>query len=77
MLREAVGEAGGSEVKNLGDGLMAAFPSAVDALSCAVSIQQAVSRHNMRPGADRFTVRVGLHVGEPIRTRPTSSGCRS
>ncbi|MBV9664041.1 MAG: AAA family ATPase, partial [Actinobacteria bacterium] len=67
MLREAVSEAGGSEVKNLGDGLMAAFPSAVDALSCAVAIQQAVARHNARALDRQFTVRVGLHIGEPIR----------
>ncbi|HZQ86716.1 MAG TPA: BTAD domain-containing putative transcriptional regulator [Acidimicrobiales bacterium] len=67
MLREAVTEAGGSEVKNLGDGLMAVFPSAVDALSCAVAIQQAVARHNARSVDRQFAVRVGLHIGEPIR----------
>jgi tetratricopeptide (TPR) repeat protein len=46
---------------------MVAFPSAVNALSCAVGIQQAVYRHNSRQGDDRLRVRVGLHVGEPIR----------
>jgi adenylate cyclase len=46
---------------------MAAFPSAVDALGCAVAIQQAVARHNRRGGDQGFVVRVGLHVGEPIR----------
>ena len=66
LLRDAVDVAGGSEVKNLGDGLMAVFPSAVDALGCAVAIQQAVARHNRRAGEQRFAVRVGLHVGEPI-----------
>jgi adenylate cyclase len=46
---------------------MVAFPSAVEATSCAIEIQQAVHRHNARLGDDRLQVRVGLNVGEPIR----------
>ena len=57
----------GQEVKNLGDGLMVAFPSVVEAVGCAIAIQQAVHRHNARQADDRLQVRVGLHVGEPIR----------
>ena len=66
LLREAVSARGGHEVKNLGDGLMVVFPSALDALACAVAIQRAVEEHNQR-GKGPFTVRVGLQVGEPIR----------
>src|SRR5438067_4046840 len=66
LLRDAVTNAGGEEVKNLGDGLMTVFPSAVEAVRCAVSMQQAVQRHNEH-GNDPLSVRVGLHVGEPIR----------
>ena len=67
LLREAVASRGGEEVKNLGDGLMVVFSSAVEAIGCAVAIQQAVGRHNEQPGAVPFQVRVGLHVGEPVR----------
>jgi class 3 adenylate cyclase/DNA-binding CsgD family transcriptional regulator len=67
ILREAVTAAGGHEVKNLGDGLMVAFESAVAAVDCAVAIQRAVERHNRGHPARRLDVRVGLHVGEPIR----------
>jgi class 3 adenylate cyclase/tetratricopeptide (TPR) repeat protein len=67
LLRDVATGYSGEEVKNLGDGLMVAFPSVVNALSCAVGIQQAVYRHNAREGDDRLRVRVGLHVGEPIR----------
>jgi class 3 adenylate cyclase len=67
LLRDVAAAHGGQEVKNLGDGLMVAFPSAVNAVGCAIGIQQAVHRHNTREGDERLRVRVGLHVGEPIR----------
>lgn len=67
LLREAVAGAGGQEVKNLGDGLMVAFESAVAGVDCAVAIQRAVERHNRGRSAEPLAVRVGLHVGEPIR----------
>ena len=59
LLRDVVTAHGGQEVKNLGDGLIVAFPSAVNAVSCAIGIQQAVHRHNARQGDDRLQVRVG------------------
>ncbi|HWW53946.1 MAG TPA: BTAD domain-containing putative transcriptional regulator, partial [Acidimicrobiales bacterium] len=67
MLRDSIAAAGGAEVKNLGDGLMVVFSGAVDALSCAVSIQQAVAKHNRRAGERGLAVRVGLHAGEAVR----------
>ena len=42
VLRQAIAEADGREVKNLGDGLMAVFPSASAGLACAVAMQQGV-----------------------------------
>jgi class 3 adenylate cyclase len=66
LLREAVGAHEGQEMKSLGDGLMVAFGSALDATRCAIAMQQAVERHNRR-GGEPLNVRVGLHVGEPIR----------
>jgi class 3 adenylate cyclase/pimeloyl-ACP methyl ester carboxylesterase len=65
-LRDAVATRGGLEVKTLGDGLMVVFTSAVDALACAVAMQQAVHAHNQRGVDPRLDVRVGLDVGEPI-----------
>jgi class 3 adenylate cyclase/DNA-binding CsgD family transcriptional regulator len=67
LLRDAVVGAGGQEVKNLGDGLMVVFESAVAGVDCAVAIQRAVQRHNRSRTAEPLAVRVGLHVGEPIR----------
>jgi class 3 adenylate cyclase/pimeloyl-ACP methyl ester carboxylesterase len=68
LLRDAVAARGGQEVKTLGDGLMVAFASALDAIACAVAMQQAMHSHNQRlEESHRLEVRVGLHVGEPIR----------
>ena len=39
ILTDAVTRHGGDEVKWLGDGLMVAFTSAADALSCAIAMQ--------------------------------------
>ena len=67
LLREAVSRHSGQEVKSLGDGLMVVFGSAVEAVGCAVGVQDAVERHNRRHPDAVLWVRVGLHVGEPVR----------
>jgi class 3 adenylate cyclase/tetratricopeptide (TPR) repeat protein len=65
-LRQAIATSGGTEVKNLGDGLMVVFPAASAALSCAVNMQQVVHRDNA--GAERpLGLRVGLSSGEASR----------
>ena len=63
ILRQAVAEAGGSEVKNLGDGLMVVFASTSAALSCAVGMQQGIEQDN-RAREQSIGLRVGLSVGE-------------
>jgi class 3 adenylate cyclase len=63
ILRQAAGESGGTEVKNLGDGLMVVFGAASAALSCAVAMQQGIER-NSRGREHRVGLRVGLSAGE-------------
>jgi class 3 adenylate cyclase/tetratricopeptide (TPR) repeat protein len=63
LLRRSLAYAGGTEVKNLGDGLMAVFGSASAALTCAVAMQQAVDRDN-RAHDHNLALRVGLSGGE-------------
>jgi len=65
ILRDTVAQHSGREVKNLGDGIMAVFASAIDALRCAIDIQRQVHSHNKDKGAS-LRVRIGLEVGEPI-----------
>src|SRR3954451_13395952 len=63
LLRDAVDDADGREVKSRGDGLMVAFQSAAAAVECAVSIQQRVERRN-RGASEPLAVRVGVALGD-------------
>jgi class 3 adenylate cyclase/DNA-binding CsgD family transcriptional regulator/tetratricopeptide (TPR) repeat protein len=67
LLRQAVAETGGTEVKSLGDGLMVSFESPAQALECAVRMQRAIADHNRAQPGRMLQVRMGVHVGEPLR----------
>ena len=66
LLGGAITDHGGEEVKNLGDGLMAAFVSPSAALGAAVAMQQAIESENRQTGDD-IGLRVGLSTGEVTR----------
>src|SRR6185437_10813841 len=56
---------GGRLVKLTGDGALAEFPSAVDALRAAIEFQHAVDETNAeQPEEQRIVFRVGLHLGD-------------
>jgi class 3 adenylate cyclase len=65
LLAHAVEAHHGQVVKGLGDGIMATFAGAADAVGAAVAIQQAVDRLN-RSGKspEPIAVRVGLSAGD-------------
>jgi class 3 adenylate cyclase len=65
LLRGAVLASGGTEVKNLGDGLMVMFSSPSRALAGAVGMQQAIEHHN-RSGDQQLAVRIGISAGEAV-----------
>lgn len=62
-LRAAVDAAGGTEVKNLGDGVMVVFPASSSAIQCAVAMQQGVDENN-RHRDEQVGLRVGMSAGE-------------
>jgi class 3 adenylate cyclase len=66
ILRGAVDRHQGHEVKSLGDGLMVAFPSAVNALACATQMQQEVAAHATEAVGAGVGLRIGLNAGEVI-----------
>ncbi len=57
----------GRIVKLMGDGLLAEFPSVVEAVRCAVDIQQdMVGREADRPDESRLRLRIGVNLGDII-----------
>jgi class 3 adenylate cyclase/CheY-like chemotaxis protein len=62
-LRDVLINHGGQEVKPTGDGLMVAFRSSLDAVNCAVALQQDAEWHG-RHGTERLGLKVGIHAGE-------------
>jgi class 3 adenylate cyclase len=63
LLRQALAATDGTEVKNLGDGLMAVYASPSAAVAGAVAMQQAVERDNVRSDQG-VGLRVGISGGE-------------
>jgi adenylate cyclase len=57
----------GRIVKNTGDGLLAEFPSVVDAVRCSVEIQRGmVDREPEVPEERRIRFRIGINLGDVI-----------
>jgi class 3 adenylate cyclase/type II secretory pathway predicted ATPase ExeA len=63
LLRSAITATGGTEVKTIGDAVMASYGSAADAVQGAVAMQQAVVRQGRLDGRS-LQMRVGLSAGE-------------
>ncbi|MBD0295546.1 MAG: tetratricopeptide repeat protein [Flavisolibacter sp.] len=51
---------GGKWIKELGDGVLASFPSTVDAVSCACAINQTCEK------VDGLRLRIGIHLGDVV-----------
>jgi TolB-like protein/class 3 adenylate cyclase len=62
-----IAEHHGRIVKTTGDGLLVEFASVVDAVRCAVEVQQAMPERNTGLGADdRIELRIGINLGDVI-----------
>jgi adenylate cyclase len=50
-----------------GDSILADFVSAVDAVQCAVTVHEAITKENSsRPAGEQMRFRIGIHVGDII-----------
>ena len=62
-----IAEYHGRIVKTTGDGLLVEFASVVDAVRCAVEVQQAMTERNTGVGAEtRIEFRIGINLGDVI-----------
>ena len=66
IVRAALAQTHGREIKHTGDGIMAVFTSASAAIRCGIQVHQALAKHS-RENPDRpLSVRIGVAAGEPI-----------
>lgn len=66
IVRQALNTCGGEEIKQTGDGIMASFMWASNAIDAAIAIQKAVNVYNRESPTVPLEVRIGLNAGEPI-----------
>ena len=72
-LRARFTRSGADVVNSTGDGFFAAFPTARQAVECAVAIQRILAEHRKTAGFAP-SVRIGLHAGEASRRGDDYSG---
>lgn len=67
LIDPKIADHNGRIVKLMGDGALIEFGSVVDAVACALEIQQAIAESNAeRPGDMRLEFRVGVNLGDVI-----------
>jgi adenylate cyclase len=67
IVNPVLAEHGGRIFKLMGDGLLAEFPSAVQALRAAIDIQERQRQRNAEASSGRsIEVRIGVHQGDVV-----------
>src|SRR5689334_11358310 len=57
----------GRIVKTAGDGILMEFPSVVEAVACAIAVQQGMTKRNGgTPERQRIVFRIGINLGDVI-----------
>lgn len=65
--KDCIQQAGGRVFKTAGDSVLAEFPSAVDALRCAITVQETLRvRNQAYPMSRQMAYRVGLTIGDVV-----------
>ncbi len=65
IIRRSLEQHGGSEVKHLGDGIMASFDDVPASVACAITIQQGFASYN-EISEIAIRVRIGINAVEPV-----------
>jgi class 3 adenylate cyclase len=65
IVRSALREHGGREVKHTGDGIMAAFTSVASSVAFAVAVQRSLDERNQE-AEPPLHVSIGISAGEPV-----------
>jgi class 3 adenylate cyclase len=74
LIEPSTAEHGGRIVKLMGDGILVEFPSAVEAVQCAVDVQRGMARRNAEVAAERrIEFRIGINLGDVVVDGATTS----
>jgi class 3 adenylate cyclase len=65
LVRRALEAYGGREIKHTGDGIMASFDKAPNAVRAAADIQRRFAAYNAE-ASETLSVRIGIDAGEPV-----------
>ena len=66
IVRQAIRDEEGREVKHNGEGIMAAFETSADAVAAAVTMRRGFNAHNLDDADIPLHVKIGINAGEPI-----------
>jgi adenylate cyclase len=69
LIRQALREYGGREVKTIGDAFLIEFKSVLQAVNCSITIQNKMHEKNLsvKP-ANRVELRIGVHLGDVVES---------
>ena len=66
VVREALTQHGGREIKHTGDGIMASFSTTLNGVEAAMMMQQGCVEHNAANPNLPLRLKIGINAGEPI-----------
>lgn len=66
VIREALIDFGGKEIKHTGDGIMASFPAVSSGVEAAIRMQQNAAVHTEFNPDLPLHIKIGINAGEPI-----------
>ena len=67
LIDPAIAANRGRIIKTMGDGILAEFPSVVDAVRCGLVVQRDMARREAETAGDRrIALRIGIHLGDVV-----------
>lgn len=67
LVQPMIQQSQGRIFKLMGDGLLAEFPSVLEAISCGIAIQERMASHEVSLANDkRIRLRIGIHLGDVL-----------
>jgi adenylate cyclase len=67
VMRPIIAKHKGHEVKTIGDAFMVQFESALEAVECAVEMQEA-THNQVDSSSEKFEMKIGVHVGDVVQS---------